>query len=792
MLVMKFGGTSVGSPKMIRVVGEIIQENKEEHVVVVSAMNGITDTLIKAANLASKRDKTYLDAFNSIKEKHLSTMQELFNENFEEVLNLLDELQNILQSIFILGELSKKALDTIVSFGEKMNARIVSKYLQSIKVKSIPIDATNFIITDSNFGNALPIYEESEIRTKKTFQRLFKDKITPVITGFIGSDKEGNTTTLGRGGSDFSATIVGKLLDAKEVWIWTDTNGVMTGDPKIIEEAVPLKELSFNETAELSYYGAKVLHSRALLPVLDKKIPIRILNTFNRSFEGTVIWNREFPDGSVKAITAINGLTLLNIQGKGMLGLQGIFNRVFLSLEKSTTTPLMVTQASSLHNICIIVKSEEGENFLKTLKEEFKYELKEHLIEEISQKKNIAIVSVVGAGMKGTPGTAGKVFSTLGRFNINVIAIAQGSSEYSISFAIRESDVNLALNSLHAELGLASKKEVKTLNIFQFGVGSIGKAVSELILKNRENVEKISGIRIKYIGIQRKNAFAFGEEVEKILSDEAFDFKEKGKIKEGILLNMPKNTVFVDVTDSEELLDTLLKLKEKGYAIVTSNKKNFTQELSKFKALAGYKLLGYETTVGASLPIIKTIRELLLTGDEVYKIEMLPSGTLSFAFEKINKGEGILRVIEEAYSKGFTEPNPIEDLKGFDMLRKAMILARILDFEDNYNFVPFVKSNSLEEFKKTELKEFENRIAELTKEGIVFPVCEVLKKETKIYLRAFPENSHWAGLKNGENLFLIYTKRYGKTPIKIQGIGAGREITAMGVLNDIIQTGERL
>ncbi len=795
MIVMKFGGTSVGDAERIRNLKKIIDAFKEEKIVVVSAMSGITDSLVRAGTLSQLGDKNYLKEYISIKDKHELVMKELFNENLPHVEKLLEELFNILKSIEVLGELTPRALDTIVSFGERMVVRIVSEYLSKSGINSTFVDANTFLITTDDFGNALPIYAEIEKRAL-FLKDLLSKNITPVVTGFIGSTIDGRITTLGRGGSDFTATILGKVLVAREVWIWTDVDGVMTADPRVVKDAKPLPYISYVEAAELSYYGAKVLHPKTLLPVMEKNIPVRIKNTFNPEFPGTVIVKKIRKDENVvKSITYIKDLTLVSVNGKGMLGVPGVSARVFESARRSKTNILMISQASSEQNICLVVKTDEAKSFVDRLRKEFEKEIEREGIEGILRMDGISIISVVGAGMKGTPGIAGKVFSALGRHGINIIAIAQGSSEYNISFVVKDTEVKEAVNILHTELGLAlDKKDIKVVEIVQFGVGKVGKALLEMILKNRDRIEKNNRIRIIYRGIVRKNSFIVGEKAEDYIKKMDFNFPMVGKVDLEKLIK--KNTIVVDVSDSDEMKDALLFAVEKGARVVTSNKKNLTGDMKYFESFM--RRVGkfyFETTVGASLPVIKTLTDLVETGDRVKKIVSLPSGSLSFIFYYINRGKDIMDALKMALELGYTEPNPMDDLKGFDILRKSVITARIIGKRINLSdveFKEFVKSNNLKEFEEGEVKLFRRMLEEMRKKGFVYPVSRITGRGVSVSIESFETDSEFSLLKPGENIFMIYTERYGKVPIIIKGIGAGPEITASGVLSDILRVGREI
>jgi len=457
MIVMKFGGTSVGNPEMLRRVGDIvIRYLHEKPVVVLSAMSGVTNRLIEGTELAEAGNRDgYLETYESIRMKHLETIRELgLDPSLEsEIGDFLNSVLNLWKAIEALGEVTPRALDLISSMGERMVVRIFASYLNKLGIMAKSFDADEFLITTDTHGNACPIYKESkELFHKKVMPWLEKGGLA-VITGFLGRSKNGRVTTLGRGGSDLTATFLGNLLDAHEVWIWTDVDGVMTADPRVVPEARPLEELSFVEVAELSYYGAKVMHPRSLLPLMEKDIPVRILNTFNPDFPGTIITRgTKRQRGVVKSITYIKDLTLLNVTGRGMLGIPGIAARVFKTVSEKGANILMISQSSSEQNICFVVKQREAQNLVDSLKKEFELEIYRRDIEGVEKLDDVAIISVVGAGMRGTPGIAGRVFTITGKNGINVIAIAQGSSEYNISFVVDGREVEKAVKSLHREL----------------------------------------------------------------------------------------------------------------------------------------------------------------------------------------------------------------------------------------------------------------------------------------------------------------------------------------------------
>jgi len=784
MLVLKFGGTSVGSPKAIRSVYEIVKDINETKVVVVSAMSGVTDNLIKCFEKASIGDESYKEIFKLIYDKHRDAMLDLLGFEVEGVKELFSELQQILFAIFKIKDKSEKANALVQSFGERLNARIVSSFFKSKGMKSTHVDASNIIVTTSNYLDANPIYEESKKRVDKVLSRYLKEGFVTVVTGYIGSDLEGNITTLGRGGSDFTATILGYLLDAREVFIYTDVDGVLTADPKIVKEAKTIPKLSFSEVRELSYFGAKVMHSKSLIPATEKNIPIRVLNTFNPKGPFTIISNETEFD-KAKAVTAIKDVNLISVKGKGIQGVKGISKRVFEVASYSNTNIIMIAQTSSEQTIDLFVKASESENFLKNLKEEFKEEIKLNLIDEISTTHNLSIISIVGDGITKQGDIVSSIFKICNSRSVRVYSSIQGSSETSFSIAVKTSSVPKLVNAIHSELGLAGKK-IKEINIFQFGVGGVGSNLIELIKERKEYIEENYGIRLNYIGLARSNSYAIFDDVKYHIENKDFNFK-KTNLNLEILKSLPKNTVFVDVTNSFDLKNTLLELVSLGYNVVTSNKKNLTEDYESFLKLTQNKgKFLFETTVGATLPIIKTIKDFKKTA-QIKKIVALPSGTLSYIFFHVNNGMSLKDAILKAVNLGYTEPNPVDDLVFFDILRKGKILSYLI----GKNFLPneiefkcLTKATTLEEFFEKEEKNVEEQIKNLSKDGVVYPVVEIEDK-LKIGLKALSKDSSFATLQPGENIFEIYLEGF-SLPVIIRGLGAGLRYTAMGVLQDIL------
>ena len=792
MVVLKFGGTSVGRAKAIRQVFEIVNAIPESKVVVVSALSGVTDSLIKASSLAKDGNDEYKKVLSTIKDKHREVSIELFNEELDSVKELLTQLEQILFSIYNLRELSDRANAFVQSFGERLSARIVAHFFQTKGIKSVAVDATSFLLTSSDYLDANPLYEESEKRTQKVLSRYLKEAFVPVITGYIGTDADGSITTLGRGGSDFTATLLGRFLDAREVRIYTDVDGILTADPKIVPTAKTIDKLSFAEVRELSYFGAKVMHSKSLIPAMEKNIPVRVMNTFNPESEGTLITN-ETELNVAKAISSINDINLVSIVGKGMQGKKFIAKRVFETASENGVNVIMFDQSSSEQTIDVFVKSSDEEQLINGLKEEFKAETELKLIDRIGSKKNLSVISVIGEGINALPDIKKEIFKVAYDNDVNVVSVVQGSSLDSISFVVKSGEAKKVINLLHDELGLNGKK-VKLVNLFQFGVGGVGKELIRIVEERKAWCEENLGIRFNYVGLARSNSFAIGDEVKAHIEGGDFNFAHKGSPLQWVK-RLPKNTIIIDVSNSDTLRETLLELLSLGYNAVTSNKKNLATDFDTFEKLAKNKgKLLFETTVGAALPIIKTIRDFILSGDTIDRIVMLPSGTLSFIFTLFNRGVDFKGAINKAISLGYTEPNPIDDLMGMDLLRKGKILSFLTGrrfSSADIEFTPFTNEKTLEGFFNNEYENFVANLKALSKEGLVYPVAQIDDK-LKISIKSFPKDSAFGNLKEGENIFEIYLRSTKDLPITVRGIGAGYHITAEGVFQDILSLGLNL
>ncbi len=813
MKVLKFGGTSVGSPENIKKSAAIILKSLKDGkiAVVVSAFTKITDQLIETATLASKNNKKYLESFNELKDRHLKAVKELVNkpvETLKKVNETLKELENLLYGISLTKELSAKTLDLVMSFGERLSAFIISQSLNE-KVPTESLDARMLVRTDEDFGHA----KVNFLKTNKNIEQYFKThKKLQIITGFIGSTENEETTTLGRGGSDYSAAIFGAALNAKEVEIWTDVDGIMTANPKQVKKAFSLKSISYVEAMEMSHFGAKVIHPPTMVPAMKKKIPIVIRNTFNPDFPGSTIGAKsEKTDFPIHGISSIGNIALLRVQGSGMVGIPGVSKRLFGALSSQKINIILISQASSEHSICFAISPEAAEKAKNTLEEEFAYEIREKQIDEVVVEKDLSIIAVVGENMRRVSGIAGKVFYALGKNGINIAAIAQGSSELNISMVIGKEDEEKALNAIHDAFFLSG---TKSINLFLLGVGQIGKTLLQQILEQKEFLAKNQQLEIKVIALANTKKMLFEtpgiaiNNFDKKLAESGEKTEIEKFVKKMAYLNLP-NSVFVDCSASADVAKVYESVLKESISIVTPNKKANSSDYKTYKQLqesakkANVKFL-YETTVGAGLPIIGTLNDLSSSGDKVIKIEAVLSGTLSYIFNNFNGNKKFSEIVEEARAKGYTEPDPRDDLNGIDVSRKILILARESGFAmepsdlEVENLVPkeLQKAASAEEFMN-KLKDFDNHFENLKKtaEKSGKKLCYIAKledKKVKVKLSEVDSSHPFYSLSGSDNIISFTTNRYKERPLVVKGPGAGAQVTAAGVFADIIRIGNYL
>jgi len=812
MKILKFGGSSVGDAERIKHVIEIIKQslNKSKKIAVIfSALQKVTDNLLRMSQMAAASNNEYLDLFKKLEARHISIAQEILAVKTQSsvLANLkltLNELEDVLHGVYLVKELSPRTQDFILSFGERLSSLLITQALKDRKVDCEYLDARVLIKTDESFGGAKVDFDITYKNIKNYFKLHPK---LQVITGFIASTANNETTTLGRGGSDYTASIFGAALNVKEIEIWTDVDGVLTADPKKVIKAFPLKGMTYEEAMELSHFGAKVIHPPTMHPAMEKKIPIRIRNTFNTGFEGTVINghtnNHPF---SIKGISSIDEIALIRVQGSGMVGVAGIAQRLFAALGSKQINIILITQASSEHSLCIAVLPKFAANAKKAIQQEFYYEIKERLINDPVIETNLSIIAIVGENMRRTPGISGRIFQALGKNGINIVAIAQGSSELNISTVVSRDDEAKALNALHDAFFLSI---AKTVNLYIVGTGLVGGTLLRQINQQTEFLAREYFLNVKIIALANSR---------KMLIDSNYidpsNWKDKLNregtktdlnflIDEMKKLNLP-NSIFVDCTASDKVPARYKEVLDSSISIVTPNKRansgkfEYYIQLKQSALKHNVKFL-YETNVGAGLPIINTLNDLVSSGDKVFKIEGVMSGTLSFLFSSYTNGKSFSQIVREAKDKGYTEPDPREDLNGMDVARKLLILARetglSLELKDINveNLVPEKARNakSVEEFfKKLEEydKEFEKKRKCSEEKGNVLRYIALLENgKAEISLQEVNEKHPFYSLSGSDNIFALYTEHYQDRPIVVKGPGAGADVTAAGVFADIIR-----
>ena len=811
MRVLKFGGTSVGSVENIRTIIGITKDflaQKQEVAVVFSAMGGVTNQLIEMAKMAKSNNPAFADILAEIEKRHFDTAKALLNVKYQSkvIANIkltLNELEDILHGISLLNELSKRTLDLVMSFGERLSSYMVYEAMRQEGVECEFLDSRTLIKTDNNFGAARVNYKLTNANIEEYYKTHTK---TQLITGFIGSTDHHETTTLGRGGSDYTAAIFGAALQCEEIQIWTDVDGMMTADPRKVKKAFTIPKVSYIEAMELSHFGAKVIYPPTLQPAFSKNIPIRIKNTFNPSHEGTLISKQTDKNGfPVKGLSSINEVALLNVQGSGMVGEKGVAGRLFNTLAKHSINIILITQASSEHSICFAIDPSDAEEAKNILDDEFIIELHNKKLDKIIIERGLSVIAIVGENMKLTPGISGKMFSALGRNGVNVVAIAQGSSEYNLSVVVPQPDLAKAMNALHDSFFLS---ESKTMNLFVVGVGLIGQTLLQQIEKQTAYLEDKKSLKVNVVGLANQTKMLFSEngiaitdwksELER--SDVKSDLAEFVQTMKA--LNLP-NCVFVDNTASKELPNFYDEILDASISIVTPNKtansgtyKQY-QKLQKTARKRGVSFL-YETNVGAGLPVINTLKDLLLSGDQIIRIEAILSGTLSYIFNNFKSGVKFKDVVWEAKQKGYTEPDPRDDLSGLDVARKILILSRETGIPMEMNEIKIeqilpesaVKAKTIDEFFETLEKEnafFESKLEAAQKEGKVLRFIAKLEDgKASINLQSVDANHPFYSLSGSDNIISFTTERYIDRQLVVKGPGAGAEVTAAGVFADII------
>ena len=802
---MKFGGTSVGSVKSILNVKQIVESATEPVIVVVSALGGITDKLINTSTMAAAGNANYESEYREIVRRHEEMIREVIpageaRRSLEHQVNvLLNELKDIFQGIYLIKDLSPKTSDMIVSYGERLSSIIAAELTGATW-----FDSREFIKTERKHSKSVLDTDLTNELVRKTFSKLPQRSLIP---GFISTYKNtGDVTNLGRGGSDYTAAIVAAALDADSLEIWTDVDGFMTADPRVIPNAYTINELSYVEATELCNFGAKVVYPPTIYPVCHKNIPILIKNTFNPQAAGTIIKQEvTSPQGkAIKGISSINDTSLITVQGLGMVGVIGVNYRIFKALAKNGISVFLVSQASSENSTSIGVRNADADLACEVLNEEFAKEIEMGEISPITAEKNLATVAIVGENMKHTPGIAGKLFGTLGRNGINVIACAQGASETNISFVVDSRWLRKSLNVIHDSFFLS---EYQVLNLFICGIGTVGGSLIDQIHSQRQKLMQENGLQLNVVGIADAKQMLFTREgIE--LSDFRTVLHQQGqpanveRMKEEIIGMNIFNSVFVDCTASADVASIYQELLKHNVSVVAANKIAASSAYDNYKTLKqiarqrGVKYL-FETNVGAGLPIINTINDLIHSGDKILKIEAVLSGTLNFIFNRISADVPFSRTIRMAQEERYSEPDPRIDLSGKDVIRKLVILAREagyrLEQEDveKHLFVPDEYfQGSLENFweKVPQLDaDFEARRQRLEAEHKHWRfVAKLENGKASVGLQEVGMGHPFYGLEGSNNIILLTTERYKEYPMMIQGYGAGAGVTAAGVFADIM------
>lgn len=810
MKILKFGGSSVATPARVQSVIEIVKPYlKGDVAVVFSAFGGVTDVLIGISKLALESNLEYKNKLADIEKRHLDAVRELIGVQKQssilaQVKFMMNELEDVLHGVFLVKERTPRTLDYIMSFGERLSAYIISEAFKDKGVAAEFLDARKVVRTDANFGYAKVDFDV----TNKLISDHFKNHTDlQVITGFIGTSETGETTTLGRSGSDYTAAIFAGALHASDLEIWTDVDGMMTADPRLVKKAFTVPQMSYEEAMELSHFGAKVIFPATMQPAMVNHIPIWIKNTFNPTFEGTVIHANAKNGKLIKGISSMNNVSLLNVQGSGLLGVVGASMRLFATLAREKISVILISQASSEHSICFAIENQYTRQAKSAIEKEFQYEIRNEEIDEVQVETELAIVAVVGDGMKHSPGTSGRMFSSLGKNGVNVMAIAQGSSERNISAVVSQADVAKALNALHEAFFLSDRK---VLNVFLVGTGLIGNSLVNMIEEQYDKLAKENLLEVNVVAVANSKKMLFNEDGLK-LSTCIDDMKKDGEpmsMKEFadkmVSLNLP-NSIFVDCTSSEEVTAVYETILSANISIVTPNKKANSASMEQYTLLKktafkrGVKFL-YETNVGAGLPVINTLNDLLLSGDKVISIEGVLSGTLNFIFSSYTEGKRFSDVVKEAKEKGYTEPDPRDDLSGMDVARKILILSREtgLSFELSdiqvENLVPAdCQKGSVDDFFKTLEKHdasFEKLRDEAFAKGEKLRYMAILNDgKVSVKLGSVNNQHPFYSLSGSDNIILLTTERYHERPMVIRGPGAGAAVTAAGVFADVIRIG---
>ena len=813
MIVLKFGGTSVANSENISKTIAIVANKSKSHKlnVVVSAFSGVTDLLLLAGKTASAKDKKYKEIVAEIEQKHKAVIDQLIpisdqNEIIDTVNGAINHLKTLLDGCYLLGEISDRTADIVAGFGELLSSQIIALALKESVANSCFKDSRELIKTDSNFGMAQVNFEKTNLLITDFYKSISFQFV--VLPGFIASSLDGNSTTLGRGGSDYTAAILAAALKSEILEIWTDVDGMFTANPKIVKQAQPIETISYQEAMELSHFGAKVLYPPTIQPVLKDSIPILIKNTFEPNTKGTLISsNSKSTTNPIKGISHIDNIALLTLEGSGMIGVAGSSKRLFEVLSQHNINVIFITQASSEHSICIGILNSDAAKAKDAIDKTFEIEISQNRVEPCIVEKELCIVALVGENMKNHQGISGKMFSTLGKNNVNIRAIAQGASERNISVVINEKDVVKALNTLHERF---FEDNTKQLNLFVMGVGNVGEKFIDQIKQQKNFLKDNLKINLRVIALTNSKKMVFDEE--------GIDLNNwKNKLTEGEntdntvfiatvkKLNL-RNSIFVDITANSDIASMYDKFLSQNIAVVTCNKIACSSEFENYKNLKNLSRkynapFLFETNVGAGLPIIDTLKHLIASGDKVNKIQAVLSGSLNFIFNNFSENYNFHDVVKEAGVQGFTEPDPKIDLSGVDVARKILILIREsgykMDIEEIENncFLPkaCMDTTNNEDFFKsliTHEAHFNKLLAEAkAKECRIKFVAKFDNGKAAVGLQFIPKESPFYNLEGKDNIVEFFTDRYVDQPLIIKGAGAGAAVTASGIFADVIRIG---
>lgn len=805
MKVLKFGGTSIGTPERIRGVKNIIESQNSPCLIVVSAFQGVTDSLKHLSELASNREDEYEMLLEQLIEKHIDFATQLVSAEkqhsvIEDIKNIAGDLRETLSGIYLLRELSKHSLDQTLATGEILSSLIISNIIDN----SLLIDSRKFIRTDSNFGFASVDFAKTDSVIAKSLSGSTKRIIAP---GFIAGNERGETTTLGRGGSDYTASIFAAALDAEVLEIWTDVDGFMTADPKKVDKAYAIESLTYSEAIELSHFGAKVIYTPTLRPVYKKNIPIIVLNTFSPETKGTIISNKSNGNqkSPIKGISSIDHIDLITLQGTGMVGVSGTSMRLFGALARKNINIILITQASSEYSITFAVSPTDSVLATEAITEEFRIEIEHNKELKILVEKHLSIIAIVGEKMKNTPGISATLFKSLGRNGINVIATAQGSSELNISVVIKNDSLKKALNVIHDGFFLSRFKE---MYLFVAGTGLVGTSLMKQLQNQYSTLISEHNLKINLIGVTNSRKMLIDKKgisldnYKEVLQNSGDKGDISAFIQQMTRLNL-RNAVFIDCTANEDVASRYGEILSKYVSVVTANKiacssvQSYYHQLKSIANERGVRFM-YETTVGAGLPIIKTINDLVLSGDKILKIEAVLSGTMNFIFNELSPELPLSSAIRKAREIGYSEPDPRIDLSGTDVVRKIMILSReagySIEKEDVIvnKFLPdecFTGDlNDFFEKVKEYDAEFENKRQELKRKNLKWRFFATMDHgKAKVELITIGADHPSFNLEGSNNIILLTTNRYNELPMVIKGYGAGADVTAAGVFADLMR-----